>query len=134
VEFNKKLLKEESIKIFFMRKIVTFIAFTFSINGCFHAENFDSKKIKSITVLFKDSSSSESYSNASSITEEDSVHRIIEYLNKAEKEPIKFYPTHELRIIYVNGQSDPIFCSGSSIKYKGITYRLSKNIRSILGR
>jgi hypothetical protein len=91
-----------------------------------------SNNIKSIVITL-DSSQHNIASNPIEITSQDSLYHIIQELNASDQEPIKFYPTHWLKINYSNGQEKAIFCSGSSMKYEGRTYRLKESIRNIIG-
>jgi hypothetical protein len=61
------------------------------------------------------------------------LHLIIKKINECESEPIKFYPTHRLKITYEDEQERMILCSGSSLNYDGLTYKLKENIKDIVG-
>jgi hypothetical protein len=103
------------------------------MQGCFNkTEIIAGNGIKSIAVTL-DSASQKVTSGRIEISNKDSLTQIIKRLNICESEPIKFYPTHKLDLLYNNGQEKIIFCSGSSMKCEGRTYRLNESIRDILG-
>lgn len=91
-----------------------------------------SNNIKSIVITL-DSGQHNIALNPIEITNRDSLYQIIRKLNECDQEPIKFYPTHLLKLTYDNGQEKLIFCSGPSMKYEGLTYKLKENIRIITG-
>jgi hypothetical protein len=66
------------------------------------------------------------------IKDGDSLNLIINKLNRGKATPIKFYPTHRLKLIYNNGKEEIIFCNSSSMKYRGITYELQEKIQDIV--
>jgi hypothetical protein len=66
------------------------------------------------------------------INNRDSINAVLRALNNCSKEPIDFYPTHRIRIIYSNGPASWIYCNSSAMKYDGITYRLDKKIEDIV--
>jgi|GEM_PF-2218916 len=66
------------------------------------------------------------------ITNSDSIKLIINQLNQANKESIKFYPNYKIKIFYLNGQNKTILCSGSSIRVSSHTYRMSNKIKNLI--
>jgi fatty acid/phospholipid biosynthesis enzyme len=66
------------------------------------------------------------------ITNPDSINVIINEFNKAQSEPIKFYPTHQLVISYKNGSEILVYCSGASLKVDGISFKMGKTIEEII--
>ncbi|WPQ65185.1 hypothetical protein SIO70_10045 [Chitinophaga sancti] len=94
-------------------------------------EVINSNNVKEVTIRI-DSTSENPISKEVKVTQSDSLTFILRELNDCNKEPIKFYPTHRIKLIYNNGEEDIIFCSGSSMKFKGVTYRMNKSIRSIM--
>jgi hypothetical protein len=93
---------------------------------------FNSDNLKSITILL-DSSQSNFRLQPIVIVNHDSLKQIIAKMNDCEREPIKFYPTHTIKLKYNDGHEKQILCSGQSMKYDGLTYRLKENIRNITG-
>jgi len=61
------------------------------------------------------------------------VNQIVRKVNECETELIYFHPTHRLKIAYEDGREKMILCSGSAIKYDGLTYRLKESINEIIG-
>jgi len=95
------------------------------------AEVIDSKNVKGMTIAI-DSTSENPTPKEIKINQIDSLLSILKELNDCSKEPIKFYPTHRIKLVYNTGEEEMIFCSGSSMRYKGLTYRLDKNIKNII--
>lgn len=89
-------------------------------------------KVKSIVITL-DSTNEHLTLPPIEIRNEDSLIQIIKKINECESEPIKFYPTHRLKITYADGQEKMILCSGSALKYEGLTYRLNESIKDIVG-
>jgi hypothetical protein len=87
--------------------------------------------ISSISISLTDPSLQRA--NNINIVNSDSLDRIIAELNEAELEPIDFWPTHRLELMFKSGRKLMIFCSGSAMKIDGLTYRLRLNIKGIVG-
>ena len=94
-------------------------------------EVIDSKNVKEMTVTI-DGIVGSSDTKQIKVSQADSFRFILRALNNCDKEPIKFYPTYRIKLVYNSGEDETIFCSGSSMKYKGLTYKMDKNIKDII--
>jgi hypothetical protein len=115
-----------------MRKIIIISFALFSLQCTNKKGIIGATKVKSIEITF-DSTDLHPTVSAIQIRNLDSLNQIIKTINECESEPIKFYPTHRLKFNYEDGREETILCSGSALKYKGLTYRLKENIRDIIG-
>jgi hypothetical protein len=115
-----------------MRQIIILSLALFSIQCTNKYGIISSNKVKSIVITL-DSTDEHLILPLVEIRNEDSLNQIIRKINECESEPIKFYPTHRLKITYEDGREELILCSGSSLKYDGLTYRLKESIRDIVG-
>ena len=97
------------------------------------AEVIDSKNIMGMTIAI-DSTSENPIPKEIKINQRDSLISIVTELNDCSKQPIKFYPTHRIKLVYNTGKEEMIFCSGSSMKYQGLTYKMDKKIKDIIGQ
>ena len=117
-----------------MQKFLPILLIILFIISCSDKHNLiSSNNIKTI-VISLDSGQHYIALNLVVITNRDSMNEIIRKLNEYDQEPVKFYPTHRLKLTYDNGKEKIIFCSGQSMKYEGLTYRLKENIRDIIGQ
>jgi len=66
------------------------------------------------------------------IANPDSLTQIINRINHCHREPIEFYPTHQLKLRYNNGEEKMILSNDSAMKFEGITYRLEESISTII--
>lgn len=96
-----------------------------------NTEIIDSSSVKQILILI-DSTSTNPSGSEKKIFDKDSLSSILKQLNSCSMEPIKFYPTHRIRIIYNKGVEEMVLLNGDAMKYKGHTYRLTKSIRNII--
>jgi hypothetical protein len=117
-----------------MRKVISLlIAIVFIMQACSSKSPvIKSTAIKSIVITINDNQHNNA-SNSKEISNQDSVHSIMEKLNRSEQEPIIFYATHLLKINYSDGQAKTVLCNGSAMKYDGVTYRLKETIGKIVG-
>lgn len=116
-----------------MQKPFVLLLIILFMQRCLDEHNLiSSNNIKSIIITL-DSSQHKIGLNKIEIINRDSLDQIIRKLNECDQEPIKFYPTHRLKLIYENGQEKMVFCNASSMKYEGLTYKLSENVRNIIG-
>lgn len=60
------------------------------------------------------------------------VSQIVIGLNDADRALTKFYATHRLTLIYLDGHHETLLCSGTAMKYKGLTYEMKNPIEEIL--
>jgi hypothetical protein len=86
-----------------------------------------SNKVKSIVITL-DSTNEHLALPPIEIRNQDSLNQIVKKINECESEPIKFYPTHRLKIAYEDGQEKMILCNGLSLKYDGLTYKLKESM------
>jgi hypothetical protein len=115
-----------------MRKILIIPLVLLSIQCTNKSRIISSNKVKSIVITL-DTTTEHLVLAKIEIRNKDSLKQIIEKINECESEPIKFYPTHRLKVTYEDGQEKMILCSGSSLKFDGLTYRLKDSIRDIVG-
>lgn len=116
-----------------MRKTIIILSFALFSIQCTNKKGIISgSKVKSVEVTLGSTDMHPSVS-VIEIRNQDSLNRIIETINECESEPIIFYPTHRLKFNYADGLEETILCSGSALKYKGLTYRLNENISDIVG-
>lgn len=115
-----------------MQKFLALLLLLLTMQKCSNkTEVINSSNVKEMTITI-DSTVENPISKEIKINQSDSLTFILRELNDCNKEPIKFYPTHRIKLIYNSGEEDIIFCSSSSMKYKGLTYRMNKNIRNII--
>jgi len=116
-----------------MRLISAFILLL-TMQSCAQQKNMIvAKDIKSISVEVTNLNQP-SDTVRSEITDQSYIAEIVKNLNENYREPIKFYPTHKLRLTYNGGEEKMIYCNGASIKYDGLTYKLKKSIKEILSQ
>lgn len=91
-------------------------------------------KNKNIRELFvnTDFRSPVSPKNTLHITNQDSLNRVVEYLNDCVKKSMIFSPTHAILIFYKDNDSLIILCNKKAIKLNGKTYKMKKNIEEII--
>lgn len=87
-------------------------------------------KVASIK-LFSYDGSVEQYRGT--ISSKDSLRLIVDKLNDCNKEPIQFLTNIKLEVLNTDNSEDDFLFSGSSMKFKGQTYRLKYNIHEITG-
>jgi hypothetical protein len=92
----------------------------------------DSKDAKFMAITIDTSLHNHNF-NQRIVSDKDSLSRILNKFNHCEKEPIKFYPTYRVRLVYTNGKEITILFTDSVMNYEGLTYRLNDNIQNILG-
>lgn len=95
------------------------------------SEVINSDNVKEMIITI-DSTAANPIPKEIRVGQKDSLTSILRALNNCDKEPIKFYATHRIKLVYSSGEEEMIFCNGSSMKYKGLTYRMDKNIRDII--
>ena|SRR3979490_2087687 len=105
-----------------MRKIVILSLVLCSIQCTNKNGMISSNKVKSIVITF-DSAYEHRILPSIEIRNEDSLNQVIRKINECETEPIIFYPTHRVKISYEDGREKMVLCSGSALKYDGLTYR-----------
>lgn len=115
-----------------MRKILILLSVMSTMQKCYNnAKTIDSRNVKQIVILI-DSTSENPSRSEKNVFDKDSLSSILKQLNSCAVEPISFFPTHRIRIIYNSEIEEMILLNGDAMKYKGHTYRLTKNIRSII--
>lgn len=97
---------------------------------CDKTDIIDTHGLRSVIITVEDEKPH--FTQSREIKEGDSLNLIIKRLNRGKATPIKFYPTHRLKLIYSDGKEEMIFCNSSSMKYRGITYELQEKIQDIV--
>jgi hypothetical protein len=115
-----------------MRFVLIMMSVMLTMQKCSNnTEIIESSSVQQILILV-DSTSANPYGSEKKIIDKESISSIVKQLNSCSLEPIKFYPTHRIRIIYNNGVEEVVLLNGNVMKYKGHTYRLNKSIRTII--
>ena len=111
-------------------KFVCVFFLLITIQSCAKRDNMIAiKDLKSIDVEIVSQSTN---TIRREIVDKRYITSIVKELNRSEREPNKFYPTHRLKLNYNNGEEKLIFCNGTSMKFDGLTYKLKKSIEKIL--
>lgn len=96
--------------------------------GCRHHGMINHSSVKMIkAVRYRDDKDSITLT----YTDGGKIDHIINALDDSEKEPLDFNKNCTLHIIYPDS-SITVFCHGTSIKYKGATYKLNSSMEEIL--
>lgn len=66
------------------------------------------------------------------LDEREKIEMIIDEINRSQSEPIKFYSTTSILVIYNDKTELLILSSGTAIKANGKTYRIRKTINDIV--
>ena len=59
------------------------------------------------------------------------IRHIVNAINDSEKQPLVFTANCKVHVIYADS-TITVLCNGASIKYKGITFKMSDSIEDIL--
>lgn len=104
-----------------MKKILVIICLCFF--GCTQKLIDNNNTITKIVII-------ENSTNKILKTETDlsEIKKIIEQINLAEKNPVKFYPMHRVEIYKDNSDKQEILVNGFNIKIEGVTYSLKKDV------
>ena len=117
-----------------MQKILILTLLLLTMQKCSNkTEVINSNNVKEMTIAI-DSTAANPFVKEIRVSQKDSLEFILKGLNNCNREPIKFYATHRIKLVYKSGEEEMIFCSGSSMKYKGITYKMDKNISDIVAQ
>jgi len=114
-----------------MQKAIYIIIILLTMQKCSKPNNvIDSVGINTILIRVNDKGQKAEESQTR-IKNKHTINTILKKLNSNKREPIKFYPTHKLKIIYDDGHENEVFCSGTLMKYQGHTYKLEDSIYNI---
>lgn len=115
-----------------MKKTYILLLIIVFLQNCSNdAEIINSNNVEKL-VISSENTVEKLSGNEKQILDRDSVSSILKQLNRCAKEPIKFYPTDRIKVVYGEGPEEIILLNGNTMKYKDHTYRLAKSIRSII--